>query len=123
MTTFKQMTQRTTVSFDDEIYKTLEKWAKLEIRPVASLIAAIVISCLQKKLYPVPEAVLEPLSQASDESAITPKELELTRRWVAGDRLENGELGIVANVLGVEPEDLVKKQRKFAPKKREENPC
>lgn len=39
--------KRTTVSFEDEQYDVLEKWAAKEIRTVPNLITAIVVSVLR----------------------------------------------------------------------------
>lgn len=39
--------RRTTVSFEDSQYETLEKWAEKEVRTVPNLITAIVVSVLR----------------------------------------------------------------------------
>ena len=47
--------KRTTVSFEDDQYGILEKWAEKEIRTVPNLITAIVVSVLRGETPKVPE--------------------------------------------------------------------
>ncbi|MDX2099674.1 MAG: hypothetical protein SFW36_17995 [Leptolyngbyaceae cyanobacterium bins.59] len=47
--------KRTTVSFEDDTYEILEKWAEKEIRTVPNLITAIVVSILRGETPTVPE--------------------------------------------------------------------
>lgn len=47
--------KRTTVSFDDDQYAILEKWAEKEIRTVPNLITAIVVSVLRGEPPNVPK--------------------------------------------------------------------
>lgn len=55
-----EMTKRTTVSFEDEHYAVLERWADKEVRTVGNLIQAIVVSVLRGDPFEVPEALKEP---------------------------------------------------------------
>ncbi|HEY9628624.1 MAG TPA: hypothetical protein V6C84_15085 [Coleofasciculaceae cyanobacterium] len=47
--------KRTTVSFEDEQYEILEKWANKEIRTVPNLITAIVVSVLRGETPQLPK--------------------------------------------------------------------
>ena len=47
--------RRTTVSFEDDQFEILEKWADKEIRTVPNLIQAIVVSVLRGESPNVPE--------------------------------------------------------------------
>ena len=47
--------KRTTVSFEDEQFEILEKWADKEIRTVPNLITAIVVSVLRGETPKVPD--------------------------------------------------------------------
>jgi predicted DNA-binding ribbon-helix-helix protein len=47
--------KRTTVSFEDDQYEILEKWADKEIRTVPNLITAIVVSVLRGETPKLPE--------------------------------------------------------------------
>ena len=47
--------KRTTVSFEDDHYELLEKWAEKEIRTVPNLITAIVVSVLRGEPPAVPQ--------------------------------------------------------------------
>ncbi len=47
--------KRTTVSFEDDHYEILEKWAEKEIRTVPNLITAIVVSVLRGEPPKVPQ--------------------------------------------------------------------
>ena len=47
--------KRTTVSFEDDQYEILEKWADKEIRTVPNLITAIVVSVLRGEAPKLPE--------------------------------------------------------------------
>ena len=119
-----QKVPRVNVTFEDRIYKALEVWSNKEYRSIASLVVYLTAEQLLGRPPEIPQEIRELMLEPSEpqkppNSAVSPRELELTRKWVSGERLENGELGIVANLLGVEPEDLVKKQRKFAPKRKE----
>ena len=116
---------RVNVTFEDEIYGVLEAWSKKEYRSIASLVVYITAGHLLGQPPEVPSDIQKLMQEKTEEdnplssnntSAVPPKELELTRRWVAGERLENEELRIVARLLGVEPEDLVRKQHKFVDK-------
>lgn len=46
--------RRTTVAFEDDQYKFLEKWADKEVRSVPNLIQAIVVSVLRGETPTVP---------------------------------------------------------------------
>ncbi|MEP1079444.1 hypothetical protein NDI52_28955 [Leptolyngbya sp. PL-A3] len=46
--------KRTTVSFEDDHYAILEKWAEKDIRTVPNLITAIVVSVLRGEPMSVP---------------------------------------------------------------------
>lgn len=118
----EQMTKRFTVNLPDNVYADLERWSDFRGQALAT-VAAIAIEqavVAAKEREEVPKKVSQETSATAD-SIVPPREIELARRWVAGDRLENGELGIVANLLGEEPEDLIKKQRKFTPRKKSSN--
>lgn len=47
--------KRTTVSFQEDQYAILEKWAEKEVRTVPNLITAIVVSVLRGEMPKVPE--------------------------------------------------------------------
>jgi predicted DNA-binding ribbon-helix-helix protein len=47
--------KRTTVSFEDDQYEILEKWAEKEVRTVPNLITAIVVSVLRGEAPQVPK--------------------------------------------------------------------
>jgi len=47
--------KRTTVSFEDDHYAILEKWAEKDIRTVPNLITAIVVSVLRGEPMAVPK--------------------------------------------------------------------
>lgn len=47
--------KRTTVSFEDDQYAILEKWAEKEIRTVPNLITAIVVGVLRGEVPSVPK--------------------------------------------------------------------
>lgn len=47
--------KRTTVSFEDDQYEFLEKWAEKEVRTVPNLITAIVVSVLRGEMPKVPK--------------------------------------------------------------------
>ena len=47
--------KRTTVSFEDDHYESLQKWADKEIRTVPNLITAIVVSVLRGEAPKVPQ--------------------------------------------------------------------
>lgn len=51
------MANRTTVTLSDETYGVLEKWADRDVRSIANLIEAIVVSHLRGKPLPVPEDI------------------------------------------------------------------
>lgn len=56
--------RRTTVSFEDDQFEILEKWADKEIRTVPNLIQAIVVSVLRGESPNVPDvAELEKLKE------------------------------------------------------------
>ena len=56
--------RRTTVSFEDDQFEILEKWADKEIRTVPNLIQAIVVSILRGESPNVPDvAELEKLEE------------------------------------------------------------
>jgi hypothetical protein len=48
------MANRTTVTIADEPYSILEKWADRDVRSIANLIEAIVVSQLRGKPLPIP---------------------------------------------------------------------
>jgi hypothetical protein len=48
------MANRTTVTIADEFYSVLEKWADRDVRSIANLIEAIVVSQLRGKPLPIP---------------------------------------------------------------------
>ncbi len=50
----EEMVKRTTVSFEDEHYAILERWADKEIRSVPNLISAIVASVIRGEPFEVP---------------------------------------------------------------------
>lgn len=50
-----EMPKRTTVSFDDDVYEILEKWADKEVRTIPNLVTAIVVSVLRGESPNPPE--------------------------------------------------------------------
>ena len=54
-----EMIKRTTVSFEDDQYEILERWADKEIRSVPNLISAIVVSVLRGEPFDVPQGIKE----------------------------------------------------------------
>lgn len=54
-----EMTKRTTVSFEDEQYAILERWADKEVRTVGNLVQAIVVSVLRGEPFEVPPEAKE----------------------------------------------------------------
>jgi hypothetical protein len=61
MNSRNEMTKRTTVSFEDDQYAILERWADKEVRSVGNLVQAIVVSVLRGEPFVPPEdAVKEP---------------------------------------------------------------
>lgn len=48
------MANRTTVTIADETYSVLEKWADRDVRSIANLIEAIVVSHVRGKPLPIP---------------------------------------------------------------------
>jgi hypothetical protein len=48
------MANRTTVTIADEFYNILEEWADRDVRSIANLIEAIVVSHLRGKPLPIP---------------------------------------------------------------------
>lgn len=60
-----EVAKRTTVTFEDEQYALLEKWADKEVRSVPNLIQAVVVSVLRREPFDPPENVK--LSEADDE--------------------------------------------------------
>lgn len=52
------MANRTTVTIADEPYSILEKWADRDVRSIANLIEAIVVSHLRGKPLPIPDDIL-----------------------------------------------------------------
>ena len=54
-----EMVKRTTVSFEDDQYELLERWADKEIRSVPNLISAIVVSVLRGEPFDVPPGIKE----------------------------------------------------------------
>lgn len=59
MNSLDEMTKRTTVSFEDEQYAILERWADKEVRTASNLIQAIVVSVLRGEPFTPPEEVLK----------------------------------------------------------------
>jgi len=55
----EEMVKRTTVSFEDDQYAILERWAQREIRSVPNLISAIVVSVLRGDPFETPESLKE----------------------------------------------------------------
>lgn len=55
----EEMVKRTTVSFEDDQYAILERWAQKEIRSVPNLISAIVVSVLRGDPFETPESLKE----------------------------------------------------------------
>jgi hypothetical protein len=51
------MANRTTVTIADETYSILEKWADRDVRSIANLIEAIVVSHLRGKPLPIPDDI------------------------------------------------------------------
>lgn len=49
--------KRTTVSFEDDQYEALERWAQKEVRTVPNLITAIVVSSMRGESPRIPEDV------------------------------------------------------------------
>lgn len=49
--------KRTTVSFEDEHYAILERWADKEVRSVGNLVQAIVVSVLRGEPFDAPEKI------------------------------------------------------------------
>ena len=90
----------------------------MEIRPVASLIAAIVISTLQENLYPVPEAVLksptQPTSIPSDAS-------RLLAKLIDGQELEPEDEELLAKICDREPLDVHNASKKIRQQRRNGN--
>jgi hypothetical protein len=58
--------RRTTVSFDDDQYEILEKWAEKEVRTVANLITAIVVGVLRGNPPEVPNGIDEITADPED---------------------------------------------------------
>lgn len=48
--------KRTTVSFEDDHFEILEKWADKEVRSVPNLVTAIVVSVLRGEMPQVPDS-------------------------------------------------------------------
>jgi len=59
MSVNNEMVKRTTVSFEDEHYAILERWADKEIRTTSNLITAIVVSVLRGEPFTPPEDVVK----------------------------------------------------------------
>lgn len=55
----EEMVKRTTVSFEDEHYAILERWANKEIRSVPNLVSAIVVSVLRGEPFQMPSSVVD----------------------------------------------------------------
>jgi hypothetical protein len=66
MKSLDEMTKRTTVSFEDEQYAILERWADKEVRSVGNLIQAIVVSVLRGEPFETPEKIKESGDDGSD---------------------------------------------------------
>lgn len=123
-----QMTQpdivakRITTTLEDDVYAYLEERAQNETRTVPNLLSHLGTEAMKNAIasgqYKPPP---QPPPDPQTDTVIPPRELELTRKWVAGEKLEDEDLGTVANLLGAEPEDLVRKQHMFAPKKESAN--
>ena len=53
----EKMPKRTTVTLSDEIFVVLEKWAEKDVRTVANLIEAIVVSHLRGDPLEIPKKI------------------------------------------------------------------
>lgn len=122
----ENVSKRVYVTLPDTIHADLEAWATTRGQAIATL-GAIAIEFAVRRAKEDGEFISPSLTQPKQpvdlptEKAIPSQALELTQKWVRGDPLKKGELDIVANLLGVEPEDLVHKQRMFAPTKESAN--
>ncbi|MEL6137704.1 MAG: hypothetical protein AAFR42_09895 [Cyanobacteria bacterium J06628_6] len=68
MSSRDEMTKRTTVSFEDDHYVILERWADKEVRTVGNLVQAIVVSVLRGEPFVPPEGISSSANEAiSDE--------------------------------------------------------
>ena len=122
MTQSDTVAKRITTTLEDDVYDYLEERARNETRTVPNLLSHLGTEAMKNAIA---SGQYKPPTQSTSESqtvtAIATRELELTRKWVAGESLEHEDLGIVANLLEVEPEDLDRKQRMFSPKKESAN--
>lgn len=66
MNSRNEMTKRTTVSFEDEQYAILERWADKEVRTVGNLVQAIVVSVLRGEPFTPPDVAMNEPSDGGD---------------------------------------------------------
>ncbi len=129
MTIIRKLMARFTLTIPELVNSDLQRWADTEGRTKAGLASYLVEAAVRDRYpenYPPPDVYKKGLQGKMQQpppatTAIPPRELELTRKWIAGDVLKDEDLEIVANLLGIESEDLVRKQRTFAPQKESAN--
>lgn len=128
VTIIRKLMARFTLTIPELVNSDLQRWADTEGRTKAGLASYLVEAAVRDRYpenYPPPDVYKKGLQGTMqpppDAASIPPRELELIRKWIAGDVLKNEDLGIVATLLGVEPEELVRKQRIFTLKKESAN--
>lgn len=93
------MAVRTTVTFEDDDGELLQAWADYDVRPLASLVSAIVVATLRGRPLKVPEEV-KALPDASPSNLILLK-------LASGERPSEKEIENAVRDLGINKEQLV----------------
>lgn len=93
------MAVRTTVTFEDDDGALLQAWADYDIRPLASLVSAIVVATLRGRPLKVPDGI-------SSLSETSPSKLILLK-LASGDRPSDKEIESAAHDVGIDKEQLV----------------
>lgn len=93
------MVVRTTVTFEDSDGELLQAWADYDVRPLASLVSAIVVATLRGRPLKVPEEV-KSIPETS------PSKLVLMK-LATGKRPNDKEIDSAARDLGIDKEQLV----------------
>lgn len=93
------MVVRTTVTFEDSDGELLQAWADHDLRPLASLVSAIVVATIKGRPLKVPEEV-----RVSPETS--PSKLILLK-LASGEHPSAQEIETAARDLGIRKEQLI----------------